>query len=90
MFGFEPDPAYRYAPFHPEAVNAFIARLVWHDDGRIEAGFLPVYVEAPGRPVIADSRQARAVSDYVGSITAEAGLPPLEITPRADMDLVTA
>ncbi len=28
LFGFEPDPAYHLAPFHPEAVNGFMARLV--------------------------------------------------------------
>jgi poly-gamma-glutamate synthesis protein (capsule biosynthesis protein) len=90
LFGFEPDPAYRYAPFHPEAVNAFVARLVWHDDGRIEPGFVPVHVEAPGRPVIATRRQSQAVSDYVRSITADAGLPPLEVTAGADMVGVSA
>jgi poly-gamma-glutamate synthesis protein (capsule biosynthesis protein) len=90
LFGFEPDPAYRFAPFHPEAVNAFIARLVWHEDGRIEAGFLPVHVEAPGRPVLATVPQARAVSDYVRSITTAAGLPPLDFCAEADMVRVTA
>jgi poly-gamma-glutamate capsule biosynthesis protein CapA/YwtB (metallophosphatase superfamily) len=90
LFGFEPDPAYRYAPFHPEAVNAFIAQLVWHDEGRIEAGFLPVHVEAPGRPVLATGPQATAVSDYVRSITTDAGLPPLAVEAGVEMVTVSA
>lgn len=85
MFGFEPDPAYTLAPFHPEAVNAMIGRLVWHQDGSIEAGFIPVYVEAPGRPIIADATRARQIKDYLETITVEAGLPFTKVEPRADM-----
>jgi poly-gamma-glutamate capsule biosynthesis protein CapA/YwtB (metallophosphatase superfamily) len=36
MFGFEPDPAYPLAPFHPEAVNGMIGRCRIGDDGTIE------------------------------------------------------
>jgi len=76
MFGFEPDPAYPLAPFHPEAVNGMIGRLVLHDDGRTEAGFIPIWSEPPGRPVPAGDR-AGAVSDYIENIGLEGGLPPL-------------
>jgi poly-gamma-glutamate synthesis protein (capsule biosynthesis protein) len=76
MFGFEPDPAYPLAPFHPEAVNGMIARLLWHEDGRIEAGFIPIWSEPPGRPVPAGAR-AEAVADYVDAIGVKAGLPTL-------------
>ncbi|MEY2926821.1 MAG: hypothetical protein RL367_1298, partial [Pseudomonadota bacterium] len=85
LFGFEPDPLYPLAPFHPEAVNAMIGRLVWHDDGRIEAGIIPVHVEAPGRPVLADGARGRDIADYVEKITLDAGLPPIALTARADM-----
>ncbi len=85
LFGFEPDPAYWLAPFHPDAVNAMLGRVRWHDDGRIEAGFIPVHVEPPGRPVIATGEMAAAVTAYVGRITAEAGLPPLSFSVRDDM-----
>jgi TRAP-type C4-dicarboxylate transport system permease small subunit len=85
MFGFEPDPAYTLAPFHPEAVNAMIGRLLWHKDGRIEAGIIPVHVEAPGRPVIADHAQARRIKDYVETITVEAGLPFVQLEEKSDM-----
>jgi poly-gamma-glutamate synthesis protein (capsule biosynthesis protein) len=76
MFGFEPDPAYPLAPFHPEAVNGMIGRLLWHRDGRIEAGFIPIWSEPPGRPVPAGER-AGAIADYVDAIGIQAGLPPL-------------
>jgi poly-gamma-glutamate capsule biosynthesis protein CapA/YwtB (metallophosphatase superfamily) len=85
LFGFEPDPEYSLAPFHPDAVNAILGRLKWHDDGRIEAGFVPVHVEAPGRPIIADEAQAAATIAYVARITREAGLPPLSLRSRDDM-----
>ena len=76
-FGFTPDPAYFLAPFHPEAVNAMLARVRIADDGSLEAGIIPVHVDPPGRPRVADEREARAIVDYVDSITRAAGLPPL-------------
>lgn len=79
LFGFTPDPAYSLAPFHPEAVNAFIGRLWLHDDGRVEAGIDPVHVEPPGRPVLADGARAPAIARYVERITAAAGLPAIAI-----------
>jgi poly-gamma-glutamate capsule biosynthesis protein CapA/YwtB (metallophosphatase superfamily) len=85
LFGFEPDPEYWLAPFHPEAVNALLGRVRWHDDGRIDAGFVPVHVEAPGRPVIANEAQASAITAYMSRITLAAGLPPLAFRPRDDM-----
>jgi poly-gamma-glutamate capsule biosynthesis protein CapA/YwtB (metallophosphatase superfamily) len=85
MFGFEPDPAYELAPFHPEAVNAVIARLTCSSEGRIEFGFIPVYVEAPGRPIRATGARAQGVADYLACITGLAGLPDLEFEWRDDM-----
>ncbi len=85
LFGFEPDPEYRYAPFHPEAVNALAARLVWNKDGSIDAGFLPIHVEAPGRPVMASLERSVEIMDYVQSITQRADLPPLIVESRTDM-----
>jgi len=85
MFGFDPDPAYHLAPFHPEAVNAIIARLTCSSQGRIEFGFVPLHVEAPGRPVRADGETAQGVADYLARITRLAGLPALELERREDM-----
>jgi poly-gamma-glutamate synthesis protein (capsule biosynthesis protein) len=79
MFGFEPDPAYTLAPFHPEAVNAMLGHVRRLDDGRLETGFIPVYVEPPGRPVLADEARAQATVEYVARITVGAGLPPLKM-----------
>ncbi|MEN9684043.1 MAG: hypothetical protein RLZZ427_1794 [Pseudomonadota bacterium] len=76
LFGFEPDPAYPLAPFHPEAVNGMIGRLLWRDDGTIEAGFIPIWFEPPGRPVPAQDRSP-AVAEYIMRIGAAAGLPTL-------------
>jgi hypothetical protein len=76
-FGFDPDPAYELAPFHPEAVNALLGRLRVHGDGRLRAGFVPVFVEPPGRPVIGVGARANEVRRYVERISEEAGLPSL-------------
>ncbi|HSG54189.1 MAG TPA: CapA family protein [Paracoccaceae bacterium] len=79
IFGFEPDPAYTLAPFHPEAVNAFVGRLRIDHAGKVEAGIIAVHVEPPGRPVLADKARARQIADYVERITLAAGLPPIRI-----------
>jgi hypothetical protein len=81
-FGFEPDPAYELAPFHPEAVNGMLARVRLHPGGPIEVGFVPLYVEAPGRPTMAEHERAATVADYVERITVEAGLPRLALRSR--------
>lgn len=77
LFGFEPDRAYELAPFHPEAVNGMLARVVIDADG-MRAGFVPVHVEPPGRPRVAFDRAER-IARYVSEITLEAGLPPLSM-----------
>lgn len=89
LFGFEPDPAYWLAPFHPDAVNAMLGRVRWYDDGRMEAGFIPVHVVPPGRPVIARGETAAAITAYVDRITVDAGLSPLSLSVRDDMVMTT-
>jgi len=84
MFGFEPDPAYPLAPFHPESVNGLIARLRIGDDGRIEAGFRPMWSAPPGRPEPATGQRAEAVARYIDAIGVTAGLPPLIYTWAGD------
>ncbi|HEU4652936.1 MAG TPA: CapA family protein [Steroidobacteraceae bacterium] len=79
LFGFEPDPAYPLAPFHPEAVNAFLGRVSIDDTGALRAGFRPVDVEPPGRPVVAGSNAFERICRYVKSITVEAGMPALKL-----------
>ncbi|MEO8308914.1 MAG: CapA family protein [Pseudomonadota bacterium] len=79
MFGFEPDPAYTLAPFHPEATNAMIGTLSLGPDGTLAAGVIPVHVEAPGRPVLAEPPRSRQILDYIERITIDAGLAPIRI-----------
>lgn len=79
LFGFEPDPAYALAPFHPEAVNAMLGHVSLHPDGSISAGIIPVDVLAPGRPVLAEGQRKAAVERYIEQITVAAGLPPIAI-----------
>ncbi len=79
LFGFEPDPAYALAPFHPEAVNAFIGKLIFRKKGPPGAAIVPVHVEAPGRPVLAEDERAEEICRYVKTITTRAGLAPIAI-----------
>ena len=84
LFGFEPDPAYPLAPFHPEAVSSMLGRACVDPDGRIRVGFRPVHVEPPGRPVLARADAFERVCRYVEEITQEAGLPPLSTEVRQE------
>ena len=77
MFGFEPDPAYTLAPFHPEAVNGMIGRLRLNDDGSIETAFLPMWSAPPGLPGAARGTLGREVADYILRVGERAGLPAL-------------
>lgn len=83
MFGFEPDPAYPLAPFHPEAVNGLIGRCRIHPGGRIETGFQPIWFAPPGRPVIPEAPKSAAIADYIDRIGILAGLPSLARGPSA-------
>lgn len=78
LFGFEPDPAYELAPFHPEAVNAMLGRLEIDAAGKMRAGFIPVHVDPPGRPRIAFDATVR-IAEYIQAIGLEAGLPRLNL-----------
>lgn len=84
MFGFDPDPAYPLAPFHPEAVNAFLGRVEVSGSGALRVGLRPVDVEPPGRPVIARTEARDRICRYVEAITVEAGLPPLRLQMEGD------
>lgn len=75
MFGFEPDPRYELAPFHPEAVHAVLGVVRVEADGRMRMGVIPVHVEPPGRPVCVDDVRADQVIAYLDRIGAMAGLP---------------
>jgi poly-gamma-glutamate synthesis protein (capsule biosynthesis protein) len=83
MFGFEPLADYPLAPFHPEARNGLIGRVVWREDGGIDTGFLPMWFEPPGRPVLARER-SEEIADYVDAIGRSAGLPPLDLVRQGE------
>jgi poly-gamma-glutamate capsule biosynthesis protein CapA/YwtB (metallophosphatase superfamily) len=77
LFGFEPDPRYELAPFHPEAVHALLGMVRWHGDGSLSTGIVPVHVEPPGRPVCVTGAQADDLIAYLQRISVAAGLPTL-------------
>ncbi len=81
LFGFEPDPAYTLAPFHPEAVNAFMGELLFRDDAPVQTSIIAVTVEPPGRPVLANAPARGPIFRYVERITANASLPAIAIAP---------
>jgi poly-gamma-glutamate capsule biosynthesis protein CapA/YwtB (metallophosphatase superfamily) len=85
LFGFEPDPAYFLAPFHPEAVHAFLARLNWLADGTLEAGIIPVRVDPPGKPRLAKGDEMKTIGAYLEAITEQAGLDRLQLEYGSDM-----
>lgn len=80
MFGFEPDPAYSLAPFHPEAVNGMIGLFRITADDRVETGFMPIWFAPPGRPEPVTGAKAREIARYIDDIGATAGLPRLDLT----------
>jgi poly-gamma-glutamate synthesis protein (capsule biosynthesis protein) len=65
-----------------------LARVQCLDSGQIKAGFIPVYVEPPGRPMLADAAFGRKVIDYITRISERAGLPSLSLTQRDDMVVI--
>jgi hypothetical protein len=79
LFGFEPDPAYTLAPFHPEAVNGMIGAVRWHPDGQLDIGNIPIFSEPPGRPVVPVGARRAQVAKYIEDIAERAGLPPLTV-----------
>lgn len=85
LFGFEPDPRYTLAPFHPEAVHGALGIVVVHADGRLSSGVVPLWVEPPGRPVCVDDERADAVIAYLERIGREAELPALSLRRESPM-----
>lgn len=75
LFGFEPDPRYVLAPFHPEAVHGAIGVVRLEATGSLRMGVIPVHVEPPGRPVCVSDARAEQVIAYLDRIGAMAGLP---------------
>jgi poly-gamma-glutamate synthesis protein (capsule biosynthesis protein) len=72
-FGFEPDPAMPFYPFHPESRNT-IAADVRVGNGHVDAGFVPCWIDDLGRPVpLSRGSGGEDVAAYVEQISAGAG-----------------
>lgn len=75
LFGFRPDPTMPTYPFHPDSRNTLIAHCRVGADGRVEAGFIPCYIDSRARPEpLSRERGGEAVADYVRQISEAAGL----------------
>lgn len=75
LYGFAPDPAMPYYPFHPESRNTIIALCRFDTVGLVEAGFVPCWIDDAGRPVpLPEGADSTRVTDYVEAITRAAGL----------------
>jgi poly-gamma-glutamate capsule biosynthesis protein CapA/YwtB (metallophosphatase superfamily) len=70
LFGFAPDPSMPTYPFHPDSRHTMVASVSVHDDGRVEAGFTPCWIDALARPVplSRNDERAQATLDYVQAI----------------------
>ncbi|HEU4651428.1 MAG TPA: CapA family protein [Croceibacterium sp.] len=88
LFGFEPDPDYPLAPFHPEAKHAVLGSLQLGDDGSVRTSIVPVWVEPPGRPVLASDQRADQVKRYLERITVAEGLPPIAVDAAGRLERV--
>ena len=77
LFGFEPNPRYSLAPFHPEAVNGVLGVVIADDAGGLSTGIVPTFVEPPGRPICATGECAERVVAYLERIGHAAGLMTL-------------
>ncbi|MGY1714944.1 CapA family protein [Geodermatophilus nigrescens] len=75
MFGFAPDPRMPTYPFHPESRATAIAVCRFGADGRVEAGFVPCWIDDDARPVpLGRGVKGEEVAGYVERISREAGL----------------
>jgi Bacterial capsule synthesis protein PGA_cap len=71
LFGFAPDPAMPFYPFHPESRNTIAGDCRVSADGVVEAGFVPCWIDERGRPV--PGERGEEVAAYVERISTEAG-----------------
>lgn len=75
LFGFTPDPDYPLYPFHPESKNVIVADCMIGEDGSIQPGLSPLWMQPTGAPLpLGRSPKGQDVLDYVTHITREAGL----------------
>ena len=69
LYGFAPDPAMPFYPFHPESRNTVVAVCRFGVDGVVSAGFVPCWIDEAGRPVpVSRSDGGEEVAEYVRRI----------------------
>lgn len=73
---FVPDTEVKHFPFPKDARHTMIARVIVDEDGVVEAGFVPCYLDLDARPVPygRDDKEGVATAEYVERITRDAGL----------------
>ena len=75
IFGFVPDPDYPTYPFHPEAVNTLIAKLIIKNNAISRISYIPCLVNKQGYPeVMKHDEKGQQVYDYMEKITQKAEL----------------
>ncbi|MBB4683130.1 CapA family protein [Amycolatopsis jiangsuensis] len=74
LYGFAPDPAMPYYPFHPESRNTAIAFCRFDSGGLVDAGLVPCRIDDGGRPVPLPPGEDAEVVSYLEDITARAKL----------------
>jgi Bacterial capsule synthesis protein PGA_cap len=75
LYGFAPDPAMPFYPFHPESRNTVIAVCRFDRDGLVSAGFVPCWIDGAGRPTPRTRADGgAAIAAYVERIGRDAGL----------------
>jgi poly-gamma-glutamate synthesis protein (capsule biosynthesis protein) len=79
LFGFEPEAEYELAPFHPDAKLTMLGKLEFARGAPPAASIIPVFVEPPGRPVLASGARAERIRAYIEQTTTDGGLPPIVI-----------
>jgi poly-gamma-glutamate synthesis protein (capsule biosynthesis protein) len=75
LYGFENDPNYPTNPWHPEAKNVYVAKLLVDGTGQVETRYVPCFTQPYGSPEpVKRSGRGQEVFDYMAHITASAGL----------------
>ncbi|HEU5028201.1 MAG TPA: CapA family protein [Spirillospora sp.] len=75
LYGFAPDPAMPFYPFHPESRNTAIATLRFGASGITGAGYVPCWIDDRGRPVPRRRHEGgEDVAGYIDGIGRSAGL----------------
>jgi len=74
-FGFEPDPNVPTYPFHPEAFQTIIVKIIFEGNKITRVSYYPCLINKTGQPeLLKHDERGQKVFDYMERITREAGL----------------